>query len=182
MGYFIPRILSSSQGLTIRQQYPIGSVVPGKRSDVVVDRAYSGVPSSYKDVDPDRASLQPGALVEYALEGTADTGGLFEPKLHLNEQKKACHLNSAQIRIGAGIAWTLSLTNGLGGGAAGAVDDPAGDIVIATGTGNALVANKVEIPSGCSIRFVSAANTAVATASVDVQIVPITDNHSRGNS
>jgi hypothetical protein len=182
LAYYIPNILSASLGLTIRQRFPAGGIVPGKRSRGVVDRVLPDAGGTFKDVDLDVVELLPGQLVDYGIELDAATGGLFEPSLHVREQQRSAMITAVHTRVGTGVTWSIYLTDGRGTAADPAeVDDPAYDILLAAGSGNARTDLKVELSPGARIRFVTDAVTALSPAEVDVVFVPHTDTRSRGN-
>lgn len=113
MAILIPHILSGSQGLTVRQAFPMGVAIPGKRSAWVKSRVVPGL-DPFFDVDPEHVALTPGGIVVFDPETDATTGGLFELNLHTPLQRRAMILSAINMRLGPAVAWTVTLTDGRG--------------------------------------------------------------------
>jgi hypothetical protein len=83
--------------------------------------------------------------------------GLFDPGPHVSSHVHA-FVPAVQVRQGAGVAYSIYLTNGLGvdegSPTAPEVDDPDFDLILATGTGSAYVRTLVELLPGQMVRVV----------------------------
>jgi len=88
--------------------------------------------------------------------------GLMDPTPHVNAHSHA-FCTGVQIFQADGLAWGVFLTDGMGGGTDVEVDDPAHDILLASGTDRAYQKLNVELLPGQKIRVVCAVATTFDT-------------------
>lgn len=179
MAIVIPHILSGSQGLTVRQTFPSGGTVPGKRSAWVKSRISPDL-APFFDIDPEHVTLTPGGIVVFDQETDASTGGLFELNLHTPLQRRAVILSAINLRLGPAVEWTVTLTDGRRTASSDDdVDAPTYDTDLETGTGNKHLNLAIELPARACVRVKTSNNVSLNPGIVELIFLLITDSHAR---
>ncbi len=179
MSILIPHILSGSQGLTVRQAFPTGAAIPGKRSAWVKSRTVPEL-APFFDIDPEHVALTPGGIVVFEQETDDTTGGLFELNLHTPLQRRAVILSAINLRLGPAVAWTVTLTDGRGTASSPEdVDDPTYDTDLETGTGNKHLNLAIELPARACVRVKTSNNTSLNPGIIELIFLLVTDTHAR---
>jgi hypothetical protein len=125
---------------------------------------------------------QPELLYNRVLafdENPANGEGLFEFEPFLRRTDQSVFVTYARIRVGTGVVWTLSITDGDEGGSAAEVDDPARDVQFDTGTGDAIVKLNMDLPPKSKIRISTNAGAVGAIGIAEVEFFPTLDKFDR---
>lgn len=151
---------SGQQGGILRQEVTTGSAFTGVRTvhAAGVDSPVNERSFIYKY---DRLAGDGEGLFEFDHFTTSSRG-----------QRPVVFVSFVKLLVGAGVAWSLRITDGDRSGTATTIDDPALDVELASGTGNASVRLMRDFPPRCNLRAVVAAVGAPFGA-IEVHVQPI---------
>ena len=137
--------------------------------------SFTGSRTSHGD-GVDRPAQSEGRILTYdqsAIPGE----GLFELTSFISTPQPV-FLTWLRVIVGGNVAWNAYITDGLNGGGATLIDDLFTDALIATGTGNSVVALNVDIPWNSRLRVTT--GIVIATYGlVEVEFFPTSSKFER---
>ena len=156
-----------AQGAYLRQEVASGQSFLGRRT------------SSAGGRDNPTAS---DTIVQTYAQNPADGEGLFEFEPFLRRTDQSVFVTHVRIRVGPGagpgIAWSVAITDGDEGVGSPDVDDPSRDVIVDSGTGDAVVTLNIDLPPKSKIRVITGAVSA-SLGIVQVEFFPTLDKFER---